>query len=103
MQLCCLLEYIERAKSNQNKVPSINKHFFEKNKASVGHFKGRAVATGHETVAEHFNLPGHSVADMRIMGIERVMSSNPNVRKIREKIWIYRYDSVTYGGNTRDY
>ena len=76
---------------------------FAEHKASVGHFKGRSVATGHETVAEHFNLPGHSVADMRIMGIERVMSSNPNMRKIREKIWIYRYDSVTYGGNTRDY
>ena len=28
MQLCCLLEYIEGTKSNQNKVPSINKHCF---------------------------------------------------------------------------
>ena len=32
----------------------------------------------------HFNLPGHSMADMKITIIEKVMSDDPQMRKLRE-------------------
>ena len=54
-------------------------------------------------IGNHFNLPGHSVSNMRIVGIERVLPrGEPALRKVRESYWINEYDSVTYGLNTRD-
>ena len=56
-----------------------------------------------KAVGRHFNQPGHSVADMRICGIERVLPrGNPALRKIRESLWIDRYDCVANGANIRD-
>ena len=57
-----------------------------------------------KAVGRHFNQPGHSVADMRICGIERVLPrGNPALRKIRESLWIDRYDCVANGANIRDW
>ena len=52
------------------------------------------------TVGRHFNLPGHSVANLRAIPIEKISGSH-GVRKARERVWINRYDSVTHGGNIR--
>ena len=51
----------------------------------------------------HFNLPGHSVADVKVTGIERVLpKNNDNIRKIRESFLINRYESATFGLNKKD-
>ena len=47
---------------------------------------------------KHFNLPGHDISDMGMLPFERVRpTNNPHVRKIREKLWIARYDAVAFG------
>ena len=50
----------------------------------------------------HFNLKGHSGADMIIIGIEKGSPSQDAMRrKIRESFWINLYQSVDYGANLR--
>ena len=52
---------------------------------------------------EHFNLPGHSIADMRVVGIERVLPKNNDMlRKTREAFWINQYELTTFGLNKKD-
>ena len=57
-------------------------------------------------IGSHFNLPGHSVADLVVTAIEKVHPSRDNknidqLRKIRESYWIEKYDAVELGANTR--
>ena len=53
-------------------------------------------------VAEHFNLPGHSLADLVFTGIERVMPPGDSfMRKQRESFYIMRSNSVRDGANRR--
>ena len=53
-------------------------------------------------VGNHFNKPGHSVADLLPVAIERVLpKGNHLLRKTRESYWINQYDSVTFGANIR--
>ena len=54
--------------------------------------------TGH-----HFNMPGHTEADLQVVGIERVLPlGDPLIRKSRESYWINQYFSTKYGQNKRD-
>ena len=51
---------------------------------------------------KHFNLPKHTIANMRMLLFERVRpANNPHVRKIREKMWIAKYDAVAFGANRK--
>ena len=55
-----------------------------------------------QPTGRHFNAPGHEFSDLVITPIERVLPlGDPFVRKIREKMWITRYDSVSKGQNTQ--
>ena len=52
---------------------------------------------------EHFNLPGHSIADMVVVGIERVLPRGDKlIRTIREAYWINQYESCTFGANRQE-
>ena len=53
-------------------------------------------ATGH-----HFNLPGHSLSDMRISVIEKVYSKDPQMRKTRESFFINKLNTYHKGMNRR--
>ena len=70
--------------------------------------RGYITQKTNHPVGQHFNSPGHSVADLQVIGIEKVFPSrkkNANLselRKIRESYWINKYDFVRYGANTRD-
>ena len=56
-----------------------------------------------QVCGEHFNLPGHSVAEMAVIGIERVLPrGEPKIRKIRESYWINQYESCTFGNNRQE-
>ena len=38
-------------------------------------------------VAKHFNLPQHTIADMKCTAIEKIHAENTNLRKRKEKFW----------------
>ena len=49
----------------------------------------------------HFNLPGHSVSDMKVTILEKVHSMDPLVRKEREELFIRKFNSKYKGMNNR--
>ena len=51
-------------------------------------------ATGH-----HFNLPGHSISDMKFQIIEQIHNKDPFFRKEREKMYIKKFNSKHRGLN----
>ena len=53
-------------------------------------------------VSQHFNLPGHTLADVIFIGIERVVPAGDTfVRKERESFYIRRGNAVHDGANRR--
>ena len=46
---------------------------------------------------EHFNLPGHSLADLTMVILEKVRSQDELYRKEREKYFIRKFNTY-YGG-----
>ena len=53
-----------------------------------------------QATGEHFNLPGHSIANAKVTIIEKVKKNNENYRKERETIQIRRFNTF-YGGINR--
>ena len=51
-------------------------------------------------VALHFNSPGHTLDDLRVMVIERLWKSDTVLRKIRESRWISTLDTTWPKGIT---
>ena len=49
----------------------------------------------------HFNLPGHSISEMRVVIIEKVHSLDPLVRKEREELYIRKFNTKYKGLNKR--
>ena len=48
----------------------------------------------------HFNSKGHNITDMSMLPFEKIRpANNVHTRKIREKLWINRYQAVRYGEN----
>ena len=41
----------------------------------------------------HFNLPGHSISDMKVTILEKVHSLAPIVRKEREELYIRKFNT----------
>ena len=54
-----------------------------------------------EPSGEHFNLPGHSVADIEGIVIEQVKNKDPFVLKAREHHLIKKFDTF-YNGLNRE-
>ena len=52
-------------------------------------------------VGDHFNLPGHEVADFNFLPFEKVRSSDPFVIEARESFWIEKYGVLGEGGMNR--
>ena len=52
-------------------------------------------------VGEHFRGAGHSVSDFVFIPVEKIMSTNIYVRKVREKLMINKFDLITNGLNKR--
>ena len=60
----------------------------------------RREETGQAT-GNHFSLPGHSMADMTISVLERITTSDPMYRKVRESHWIEQFEARRKGINRR--
>jgi len=54
-----------------------------------------------KTTGAHFNLPGHSQANMRITVIEEAKKSNKTYREIREKYHINFFNTFYKGLNQK--
>ena len=54
-----------------------------------------------KATGQHFNQPGHSMADMRIMVMEKVHSKDPQMRKTRESFYINKLNTFYKGMNRK--
>ena len=52
-------------------------------------------------VGEHFNLPGHDLANFNFLPFEKVRRSDPFVVETRESYWIEKYEVLGEGGMNR--
>lgn len=48
-------------------------------------------------VGQHFRLPGHSHSDMMLTPFEKIVSSDPFVRKARESFYIRKFNTLKSG------
>ena len=53
------------------------------------------------TVGEHFNGPGHSVANMKILALEKVFKPGEQMIEKRESFWINRLEAEFRGLNRK--
>ena len=60
---------------------------------------GQSGTTG--TVGDHFNLPGHKVADFNFLPFEKVRGSDLFVIEARESFWTEKYGVIGEGGMNR--
>ena len=54
-----------------------------------------------QPTGQHFNSQGHSIADMSVLILEQVRSSDPLYRKEREKYCIRKFNTYYNGMNTQ--
>ena len=67
-------------------------------KEHIGYVENKKL---NEPTGKHFNLPGHNITMMEITLLEKIWSSSPNLRKIRESKFIQDFDSFYNGINQR--
>ena len=53
----------------------------------------------HITTGDHFNLPGHSLAHMKVTILEMARNSNPDYRRERENYFINKFNTFYEGMN----
>ena len=49
----------------------------------------------------HYNLPGHTVSDMRVTIVEKIHSSDPLIRKQRKELFIQKLNTKYKGLNKK--
>ena len=54
-----------------------------------------------QATGAHFNLPGHTVANMKMTVIEQVKKQSDNYRKEREGYFIRKFDTLNKGMNKK--
>ena len=61
------------------------------------------VNNGHVSKAtgEHFSQKGHTLSDMRVTVLEKIFSTDPAVRKEREKLFIKEMNTKYKGMNRK--
>ena len=52
-----------------------------------------------QATGEHFNLPGHSLADLSITILEQTNRKSSEYRKERERYFIRKFDTYYHGIN----
>ena len=54
-----------------------------------------------KSTGEHFNTPGHNMADMQVTILEQIFNSDRQFRKTREKMYIERFNTKYKGLNKK--
>ena len=52
-----------------------------------------------KSTGEHFSQQGHKISDMKVTVIEKIFSSDPAIRKEREKFYIMKMNTKYKGLN----
>ena len=55
----------------------------------------------HTAVGDHFNLPGHEVADFNFLPYEKIRSPDPFIIEARKTFWIDKYGVLGEAGVNR--
>ena len=55
----------------------------------------------NKATGEHFNLPGHKIADMEVTILEKVFSKDQNYRRTRETMFIEQFNTKYKGLNRK--
>ena len=63
-----------------------------------GYVRNREI---EKSTGEHFNKPGHTMADMKITILEKVRSQDPQLRKVRESLFIPELNTKYKGLNKK--
>ena len=74
------------------------KERFKEHKGYVTNF----VNHPDKVTGAHFNLPGHSVSDMKITVVEKVFNPDPMIREQREKYYINKFQAKYKGMNRKN-
>ena len=54
-----------------------------------------------QLTGRHFDLPGHSMANMKVTIIEKIHSNDPQMRKTRERLYIQNFNTYYKGMNRK--
>ena len=63
-----------------------------------GYVRNREI---EKSTGEHFNKPGHTMADTKITIIEKIRSQDPQLRKVRESLFIQKFNTRYKGLNKK--
>ena len=63
-----------------------------------GYINNQVIAV---TTGDHFNLPGHSLADLQLIILEQAKKEDETYKKEREKYFINKFNTF-YGGMNRE-
>jgi hypothetical protein len=66
-----------------------------------GEHKSSVNTKAKNAIGEHFNGPGHSVANMKILAIEKVNNLGQQIIEKRESLWINRLEAEFKGLNRK--
>ena len=64
----------------------------------LGYVKNKHIT---KATGAHYNLPGHTVSDMRVTIVEKIHSSDPLIRKQREELFIQKLNTKYKGLNKK--
>ena len=70
--------------------------FRERKLQHIGYVRNKQI---NKATGEHFNLPGHSMHNMKFTILEQVMSSDPLYGREREKLLIRKFNTFYKGIN----
>ena len=54
-----------------------------------------------QPTGNHFNLPGHTLSNMKVTVLEKCKENNPTYRKIRESYFINQFNTTAKGLNKK--
>ena len=87
--------------SSSNLVTTVDKSILNspKLKERFREHKSSVRANAKNVIGEHFKWPGHSVAHMQILAIEKVNTPEQKIIVNRESFWINRLEAESRGLN----
>ena len=82
----------------QKYVGETERNFRERVKEHIGYARTCKL---NQPSGFHFNLPGHSIHNMKFTIIEKVKSNDPIYRRERERFHIEKFDTFHFGLNKK--
>ena len=88
----------DKTNCKEKYIGETERNFKERVKEHIGYTRTKKL---NQPSGYHFNLPGHSIHNMKFTIVEKVKSSDPIYRKEREKDFINKFDTFHSGMNRK--